>query len=71
MSADILKVFSHFKALHKTSLALVEISPMMSDLQAKKLCTNSFVCSDQSVVYRKGKNCLKTFAERNTDITDV
>lgn len=53
---DILKVFSHFKALHKATLALVEVSPMMSDLQAKKLCTNSDFCSEQSLIYRKGKH---------------
>lgn len=56
LCSDILKVFSHFKALHSASVALVEISPMMSNLQARKLCSNSHFCSDSSLVYRKGKN---------------
>ncbi|XP_074027935.1 protein arginine methyltransferase NDUFAF7 homolog, mitochondrial-like [Leptinotarsa decemlineata] len=38
LSYDIVKVFSHFKALHKASLQLVEISPVLSELQARRLC---------------------------------
>lgn len=39
--SDILKVFGHFKALHNTVLQLVEISPVLSDIQSKNLCIQS------------------------------
>lgn len=59
LCCDILKVFSHFKILHSCNIALVEISPHLSDLQARKLCLNSELCCDQSLMYRKGKEVIK------------
>ncbi|KAG5900076.1 hypothetical protein JTB14_016048 [Gonioctena quinquepunctata] len=54
LSSDILKVFSHFRALHKASLQLVEISPLLSELQAKRLCVQNSTYNEKMVVYRKG-----------------
>ncbi|XP_030754951.1 protein arginine methyltransferase NDUFAF7, mitochondrial [Sitophilus oryzae] len=55
LSSDILKVFSHFKALHNVSLHLVEISPVLSELQAKSLCSSSFLTNNMSnPIYREG-----------------
>ncbi|KAJ8964974.1 hypothetical protein NQ314_004491 [Rhamnusium bicolor] len=54
LSNDILKVFNHFNALHSASLHLVEVSPVLSDLQAKLLCPQTNLCDDTSAVYRKG-----------------
>ncbi|KAH1018714.1 protein arginine methyltransferase NDUFAF7 homolog, mitochondrial [Dendroctonus ponderosae] len=55
LSSDILKVFSHFKALHKASLHLVEISPVLSDVQSKTLCVHSNLTKDpKSFHYRAG-----------------
>ncbi|XP_050302688.1 protein arginine methyltransferase NDUFAF7, mitochondrial [Anthonomus grandis grandis] len=55
LSSDILKVFSHFKALHNTSLHLVETSPVLSDVQSKTLCTHSSMAPNlKSSYYREG-----------------
>ncbi|KAJ8913697.1 hypothetical protein NQ315_007414 [Exocentrus adspersus] len=54
LSNDILRVFSHFKALHKASLHLVEVSPTLSDVQAKQLCIETTPSPESSAVYRRG-----------------
>ncbi|CAH1163322.1 unnamed protein product [Phaedon cochleariae] len=54
LSSDIVKVFSHFKALHKAKLQLVEISPVLSEIQSRRLCSQSHLCSEKMVVYRQG-----------------
>ncbi|XP_057323235.1 protein arginine methyltransferase NDUFAF7, mitochondrial [Microplitis mediator] len=41
LSKDILKVFKQLKAINKLSVHLVEVSPALSDIQAKKLCVSS------------------------------
>ncbi|XP_066261487.1 protein arginine methyltransferase NDUFAF7, mitochondrial-like [Euwallacea similis] len=55
LSADILKVFNHFKALQKTSLHLVEISPVLSEVQSCTLCMQSNLTKNpKSSFYREG-----------------
>ncbi|CAH1132752.1 unnamed protein product [Ceutorhynchus assimilis] len=55
LSADILKVFSHFKALHNTSLHLVEISPVLSEIQSRTLCMSSNLTHNPKCFhYREG-----------------
>ncbi|KAL1502587.1 hypothetical protein ABEB36_007710 [Hypothenemus hampei] len=55
LSSDILKVFTHFKALHKSSLHLVEISPVLSEVQAKTLCMqNNLTKNPKNLYYREG-----------------
>ncbi|XP_018568373.1 protein arginine methyltransferase NDUFAF7, mitochondrial [Anoplophora glabripennis] len=51
---DILRVFSHFKALHKASLHLVEISPTLSEVQAKQLCNETNPTPESDTVYKRG-----------------
>ncbi|CAH0549622.1 unnamed protein product [Brassicogethes aeneus] len=53
LSNDILNVFGHLKALHRASLHLVEVSPALSDIQAKRLCKQVTPISE-SKVYREG-----------------
>ncbi|KAJ8957978.1 hypothetical protein NQ318_001979 [Aromia moschata] len=53
LSNDILKVFNHFKSLHKASLHLIEISPTLSDIQAELLCRANF-CDENAAAYKKG-----------------
>ncbi|XP_057668926.1 protein arginine methyltransferase NDUFAF7, mitochondrial isoform X1 [Diorhabda carinulata] len=54
LASDILKVFNHFKVLQKTSLQLVEVSPTLSEIQAKKLCNQSTLIGEKVPVYRTG-----------------
>ncbi|XP_060517660.1 protein arginine methyltransferase NDUFAF7, mitochondrial-like [Cylas formicarius] len=55
LSSDIVNVFSHFKALHNASLHLVEISPVLSDIQAGTLCLQSSLNNNKNaLVYRHG-----------------
>lgn len=58
MSNDILKVFSHFKVLHKANLQLIEISPALSEIQAKLLCSQSYHCNLEDTAYKKGSICV-------------
>ncbi|XP_033221603.1 protein arginine methyltransferase NDUFAF7 homolog, mitochondrial [Belonocnema kinseyi] len=41
LSSDILRIFRRFRCTEKVSLHLVEISPILSAIQAKKLCISS------------------------------
>lgn len=55
LSQDLLRVFDHFKSLKSVSLNLVEVSPTLSDLQARNLCMQNNVISDaDSLFYRQG-----------------
>lgn len=58
LSNDILRVFSHFKALHKASLHLVEVSPTLSDIQARQLCQETNPSPENSTVYKRGNTCF-------------
>lgn len=53
---DILRVFSHFKALHKASLHLVEISPTLSEIQGKQLCHGTSPTPESPITYKRGTN---------------
>lgn len=50
---DILRVMDQFKALKGVEVNLVEVSPLLSDLQSRRLCFNSNH-SPKEVVYRDG-----------------
>lgn len=50
---DILRVFEHFKMLNEATVRLVEVSPVLSNVQAQKLCINSNNISDE-LIYRQG-----------------
>ncbi|RZC33247.1 NADH dehydrogenase [ubiquinone] complex I, assembly factor 7 -like [Asbolus verrucosus] len=55
LSQDLLRVFDHFGALQSASLHLVEVSPVLSDLQARRLCMKSDnIIDPTSVIYREG-----------------
>ncbi|KAF7287641.1 hypothetical protein GWI33_005990 [Rhynchophorus ferrugineus] len=55
LSNDMLRVFSHFKALHQVSLHLVEVSPVLSEVQGKKLCSQSYLTNNyNNPIFRKG-----------------
>lgn len=55
LSQDILRVFSHFNCLKAASLHLVEVSPTLSDIQARNLCMQSHIVPDKnSIIYRQG-----------------
>lgn len=54
LASDILKVFNHFK-LNQTTLHLVEVSPHLSEIQAKRLCGHSTFVKEQETPYRHGK----------------
>lgn len=54
MCKDILRVFDHFQALNELSVQLVEISPLLSDLQARKLCINTRNLPENSAHYKEG-----------------
>lgn len=52
---DILRVFKHFQALKSANVSLVEVSPVLSDLQARKLCVQTVLFEDpNNPVYREG-----------------
>ncbi|KRT81725.1 hypothetical protein AMK59_6275 [Oryctes borbonicus] len=52
---DILRVFKHFQALKEASVCLVEISPFLSDIQARKLCAQTILSKNEDdPVYRQG-----------------
>ncbi|XP_017781234.1 PREDICTED: NADH dehydrogenase [ubiquinone] complex I, assembly factor 7 homolog [Nicrophorus vespilloides] len=52
---DVLRVFDHFGALKSASVSLVEMSPFLSDTQARRLCLNSNAIHDQQQpFYREG-----------------
>lgn len=53
LASDILKVFNHFK-LNQTTLHLVEVSPHLSEIQAKRLCGHSTFVKEQETPYRHG-----------------
>lgn len=48
---DVLRVFDHFQALKAGSVELVEVSTLLSDLQARKLCIN--------IKMMEGNDCYK------------
>ncbi|XP_018328011.1 protein arginine methyltransferase NDUFAF7, mitochondrial [Agrilus planipennis] len=50
---DMLRVFQHFRVLDTASVHLLEVSPLLSNLQAKRLCMTSHY-DENAVVYRKG-----------------
>lgn len=63
---DILRVFKHFRLLEEISVHLVEVSPHLSDLQAKRLCMSSeinigtnqgtnFKTRQESLAYQEGQ----------------
>lgn len=55
LSADILRVFSHFNCLHNVALNLVEVSPFLSEVQAKSLCAQwTNVAETDEKHYRQG-----------------
>lgn len=55
LSQDILRVFEHFGCLEKANLNLVEVSPVLSDIQAKRLCMKSERIDDNnSLIHREG-----------------
>ncbi|XP_066148843.1 protein arginine methyltransferase NDUFAF7, mitochondrial isoform X2 [Euwallacea fornicatus] len=55
LSSDILKVFDYFKALHNATLHLVEISPVLSEVQSRTLCIQSNLTKNlKSSFYREG-----------------
>ena len=55
LSQDLLRVFDHFGALKGATLHLVEVSPVLSDIQARRLCIQTDNILDQkSVIYRQG-----------------
>lgn len=52
---DILRVFKHFQALKDASVCLVEVSPLLSDIQARKLCVQTVLSKNEDdPVYREG-----------------
>lgn len=67
LSKDILRIFQHFRKSDKLSLHLVEISPFLSQLQAKCLCEKSWSVTPDSTkesnYYREGitSDGLKVF----------
>lgn len=55
LSQDLLRVFDHFGALQSATLHLVEVSPVLSDMQARRLCINSDnILDNKSVIHRQG-----------------
>lgn len=55
LSQDILRVFNHFNSLKSASLHLVEVSPMLSDIQARNLCMQNQIITDpDSMIHRQG-----------------
>ncbi|CAG9834649.1 unnamed protein product [Diabrotica balteata] len=54
LASDILRVFNHFKVLEQTRLQLVEISTKLSEIQAKKLCSQTYVIDENKPIYRTG-----------------
>jgi NADH dehydrogenase [ubiquinone] 1 alpha subcomplex assembly factor 7 len=55
LSQDLLRIFDHFGALQSASLHLVEVSPVLSDIQAKRLCIQTEnIIDPTSVIYRQG-----------------
>lgn len=68
--ADILKVFGHFDKLNTASLHLVECSPALSEIQARKLCTTYSNISD-SKIYRDGKHKSGLLVKWYQNLADV
>lgn len=60
LSQDILRVFAHFGLSDKFSLHLIEISPYLSELQAKRLCYQHRATPkedlDKVPYYRRGES---------------
>lgn len=60
LSQDILRVFARFGLSDKFSLHLIEISPYLSELQAKRLCYQHKATSDADLdkvpYYRRGES---------------
>ncbi|KAK9876315.1 hypothetical protein WA026_012614 [Henosepilachna vigintioctopunctata] len=55
LSQDILRVFSHFQSLKSCSLALVEASPYLANIQARNLCSQSHnITNSSSLFYKEG-----------------
>lgn len=55
---DMLRVFEHFRILENGSVHLVEVSPYLSDLQARRLCLPSEIKLNRDkncTVYQEGK----------------
>lgn len=60
LSQDILRVFAHFGLSDKFSLHLIEISPYLSELQAKRLCCHHKATQKEDLdsvpYYRSGES---------------
>lgn len=60
LSQDILRVFARFGLSGKFTMHLVEVSPYLSELQAKRLCCQSTVTKKEDLdsvpYYRKGES---------------
>ncbi|XP_022904030.1 protein arginine methyltransferase NDUFAF7 homolog, mitochondrial [Onthophagus taurus] len=57
---DILRVFKHFDSLKQANISLVEISPVLSDSQARRLCATTNLNPDQNaVIYREGMSIIE------------
>lgn len=70
LSQDILRVFDHFGCLKEATVNLVEVSPLLSDIQAKRLCMQSEqINDDNSVIHRQGMShqgvAIKWYREFN------
>lgn len=51
---DILRVFDHFQSLKEANIQLVEVSPLLSDMQSRKLCINTKnVLEDEGISHYK------------------
>ena len=69
---DMLRVFDHFKSLKSASVELVEISPYLCDLQARRLCPQTNVASNEdALVYREGKTVNGTTVRWYRHLKDV
>lgn len=69
---DMLKVFKHFNELTDVSVHLVEVSPFLSDLQARNLClTTRNTKDDTCKSYRKGENASGVSFSWYTRLDDV
>lgn len=53
---DMLRVFNHFESLKGASVELVEVSPLLSDMQGRKLCINTKNVSETAGIthYKEG-----------------
>lgn len=67
-----MQVFKHFNELTDVSVHLVEVSPFLSDLQARNLClTTRNTKDDTCKSYRKGENASGVSFSWYTRLDDV